>query len=306
MQAIGDPPSRLQAGSCTAHMLDRLVKLFQACYNRRRIHRVWPAFPAHEVVMQMINALARLRSFRLLASAFCGLLLAGTTHAQSEAEDIAAVREVLIATQPNIQIRDIRPSPVAGLFEVNVQGGQVIYASADARFFIPGDLYEARPEGLVNLGEQKRNEWRAELIAAVDEEDMLVYEPRGERKAVLTVFTDVDCPYCRQLHAEVPALNARGIAVRYLAFPRTGLNTETHHKMSSTWCADNPLVMMTSAKRGGDVPQAVCDDPVAEQYRLGREVGVTGTPALVLEDGSILPGYIPAETLAPFLLGEAE
>src|SRR5690606_14606012 len=99
---------------------------------------------------------------------------AAGVSAQEDADRIAAIRDVLVATQPNIQIRDIKPSPVAGLYEVNVQGGQVIYVSEDARYFIPGDLYEARPEGLVNLGEQKRNEWRAELIAALDEEDMLV------------------------------------------------------------------------------------------------------------------------------------
>lgn len=94
-----------------------------------------------------------------------------------------------------------------------------------------------------------------------------------------------------------------GIAVRYLAFPRTGLNTETHIKMVSTWCADDPNVMFTSAARGGEVPAASCEDPVAAQYQLGREVGVTGTPALVLEDGTILPGYVPADTLAGYLLG---
>jgi thiol:disulfide interchange protein DsbC len=131
---------------------------------------------------------------------------------------------------------------------------------------------------------------------------MVVYEAVGERKATLTVFTDVDCPYCRKLHAEVEALNDMGIAVRYLAFPRTGLNTETHIKMISTWCAPDRLAMMTSAKRGGDVPKADCENPVASQYQLGREVGVTGTPALVLEDGTILPGYVPAATLGSYLL----
>lgn len=255
--------------------------------------------------MQNSKAPAQPGFLRVFLLALAGLLFTLPALAQ-EGEDAqaAAIRKVLESTQPTIQIQNVQPSPMAGLYEVNIQGGQVIYASADARYFLPGELYEARPEGLVNLGEQKRNAWRAERIAALDESDMLVYEPKGERKAVLTVFTDVDCPYCRKLHAEVPALNDMGIAVRYLAFPRTGLETETHRKMVSTWCADDPLSMMTSAKRGGEVPPADCDDPVAEQYQLGREVGVTGTPALVLKDGTILPGYVPAETLAPYLLGE--
>src|SRR5690606_23915808 len=184
--------------------------------------------------------------------------------------------------------------------------GQTIYVSRDAKYLIPGDLYQADGEGIVNLGDERRNDIRRDKIAALDEKDMIVYEAEGERKATVTVFTDVDCPYCRKLHGEVAELNQMGIAVRYLAFPRTGLNTETHHKMISTWCNDNPKAMMTAAKRGADVPAADCamKEQIEQQYRLGREVGVTGTPALVLEDGTMLPGYVPAATLGPALLNK--
>lgn len=168
--------------------------------------------------------------------------------------------------------------------------------------FMEGDLYEVTNGGLINLGERKRNVIRAEKIAAIDESEMIIYEPADGRKATITVFTDVDCPYCRKLHGEIEELNALGIAVRYLAYPRTGLNTETHFKMISTWCAEDPKAMLTSAKRGAGVPPADCDNPIARHYQLGREVGVTGTPALVLEDGTILPGYIPAQTLAGYIL----
>ncbi|MDT8399101.1 MAG: thioredoxin fold domain-containing protein [Pseudomonadales bacterium] len=242
----------------------------------------------------------------LPAFVFIGSLFAGSSvfaQNQSEAGQIAAIREILTLTQPNMQLGEIKPSPISGLYEVNIQNGQVIYASSDARYFIPGDLYEVAPEGLVNLGDEKRNAARAAKIAAVDENDMVIFDAKGERKAVLTVFTDVDCPYCRKLHAEVPQLNDMGIAVRYLAYPRTGLDTETYVKMVSTWCADDRRSVFTSAQRGGKIASAQCDNPVASQYRLGREVGVTGTPALVLEDGTILPGYIPAETLAGYMLG---
>lgn len=247
-------------------------------------------------------------SLHLVQRALLVLLLSvasPVTFAQpeaGEAEQIAAIRALLTTTQPGLLVGDIRLSPVDGLYEVSIQNGQSIFVSRDAKFFIPGDLYEARADGLVNLGETRRNELRRDKIAALDEADMIVYEPAGERKATLTVFTDVDCPYCRKLHAEIEALNAYGIAVRYLAFPRTGLNTETHAKMISTWCADDPEAMMTSAKRGAEIPVARCDDPIASQYELGREVGVTGTPALVLEDGTIMPGYVPADTLAKYLL----
>lgn len=228
------------------------------------------------------------------------LLLASSTlwADTGDSGEIAAIRALLNKTQPNIEVGEIVRSPVEGLYEVGIQNGQTIYVSHDAKYLIPGDLYQAQSEGLINLGEGRRNELRREKIAALDEADMIVFEAQGERKATVTVFTDVDCPYCRKLHGEVAELNAMGIAVRYLGFPRTGLNTETYHKMVSTWCAENPQAMMTSAKRGADIPEADCPNKIAEQYRLGREVGVTGTPALVLEDGTMLPGYVPAKTLA--------
>ncbi len=222
---------------------------------------------------------------------------------QGDAAEIEAIRALLTSTQQGMEIGDIVLNPI-GMYEVSIQNGQSIYVSRDAKFLIPGDLYEAKAEGLVNLGELRRNTIRRERIAALDEADMIIFEPEGERKATLTVFTDVDCPYCRKLHAEIEALNGYGIAVRYLAFPRTGLNTETSAKMISTWCAADRQAMMTSATRGGDVPVAECENPIAEQYQLGREVGVTGTPALVLEDGTIMPGYVEAAVLAGYLLGE--
>jgi thiol:disulfide interchange protein DsbC len=225
---------------------------------------------------------------------------------KADAQEVAAIRELLATTQPGMAIGAITPSPVPSLYEVAIGNGQTIYVTRDAKFFIPGDLYEAQADGLVNLGENRRNIIRRDRIAELDEKDMIVFEPEGARKATITVFTDVDCPYCRKLHDEIEALNDFGIAVRYLAFPRTGLNTETHAKMVSTWCAEDPKAMLTSAKRGGDVPPAECENPVASQYQLGRQVGVTGTPALVLEDGTMMPGYVPAQTLADYLLGDGQ
>lgn len=230
-------------------------------------------------------------------------LFAQTSPEQDAA--IARIRDVLGISMSNLDVTEITPSPIAGLYEITLENAQVIYASEDARYFIPGDLFEVLPQGVVNRGEEKRNDLRAQKIAAVPESDMIIFEPEDGRKATITVFTDVDCPYCRQLHGEIDRLNELGIAVRYLAFPRTGLNTETHEKMISTWCAEDPRAMLTSATRGGEVPHAECDNPVAREYMLGRDVGVTGTPALVLEDGTILPGYVPADTLAEYLLGPA-
>lgn len=263
------------------------------------------------------NSRARDRVFASLRrgrSAFVALLAAallfsGTSlQAQTTTDEaaIAAIRALLTTTQPGMEVGSIVASPVVGLYEVSIQNGQSIYVSGDARYLIPGDMYEAGGEGLVNLGESRRNDLRRDRLAALDEADMIIFPATGDSKATLTVFTDVDCPYCRQLHGEVGELNSYGISVRYLAFPRTGLGTETHEKMVSAWCAPDRKAIFTAAKRGASVPKAVCNDPVAEQYELGKELGVTGTPALVFDDGTMLPGYIPAATLAEYLLESAE
>ncbi|MGV3591858.1 MAG: disulfide isomerase DsbC N-terminal domain-containing protein, partial [Gammaproteobacteria bacterium] len=213
--------------------------------------------------MRIVFLVKSLLSTLLLHLLFIALPAAADD--KGDPAEIAAIRTLLATTQEGMKVGDIVLSPI-GLYEVSIQNGQSIYVSPDAKYLIPGDLYEARGQGLVNLGEERRNDIRRERIAALDEKDMIVFAPEGERKATITVFTDVDCPYCRKLHAEIEALNAYGIAVRYLAFPRTGLNTETHAKMISTWCADDPKAMMTAATRGADVPPADCANPVASQY----------------------------------------
>lgn len=255
---------------------------------------------------------AVIRSIFLFAGFFAALLgvarlsaqTSGPAEGPAESDEATAIRTLLGTTQPSMQILGIAPSPVPGLYEVSIQNGQSIYVSADAQYLIPGDLFQAGENGLVNLGELHRNDLRKDKIAALDEKDMIIFPAEGESKATVTVFTDVDCPYCRKLHGDIAELNKLGITLRYLAFPRTGLDTETHYKMVSTWCAEDRKAMFTAAKRGGDVPPADCDNPVAAQYELGREVGVTGTPALVFEDGTILPGYVPAATLAQYLFSE--
>jgi thiol:disulfide interchange protein DsbC len=252
------------------------------------------------VSLTFLASRVRLPQLQALLFALFG---ASVAHADQDSE-IASIRTLLGSTQPGMVIDAVVPSPVAGLYEVQIQNGQALYVSADAKYLIPGDLFEARTEGLVNLGEARRNDLRQQKIAALDEKDMIIYPASAEEKAVLTVFTDVDCPYCRKLHGEMAELNGMGVTVRYLAFPRTGLDTETSAKMISTWCAEDREAMFTAAKRGTDVPPVDCDSPVEEQYQLGREVGVTGTPALVFDDGSIVPGYIPAATLAQYLFTE--
>lgn len=170
----------------------------------------------------------------------------------------------------------------------------------DVQYLITGDLYQVANNGLLNLTEIERNDYRKTSIAAIDESEKLVFAPERE-KASITVFTDVDCGYCRKLHKEVPELNRMGIAIRYLAYPRAGIQSSTYKKMVSVWCAENPQAALTKAKQGQEIPERNCENPVARHFLLGNEFGVTGTPALVLEDGRLISGYLPAKDLAALL-----
>jgi thiol:disulfide interchange protein DsbC len=128
---------------------------------------------------------------------------------------------------------------------------------------------------------------------------MIVFSPKGQVKASVTVFTDVDCGYCQKLHEEVPALNAKGIEVRYLAYPRAGIGSPSYNKIVSAWCANDQQDALTKLKRRQPIPTNICaGNPVAAQFALGGKMGVRGTPALVLESGRLLPGYMPADRLA--------
>ena len=226
---------------------------------------------------------------------------------QAQSDAVAEnIRESLMATQSGMVIRNVEESPVAGMYMVTLDNLQTIFVSEDARFFIPGELFEMSADGtgMFNRSEEMRNLERTAMIADVPESEMIIFPAKGDSKATLSVFTDVDCPYCRRLHGDVEQLNEMGITVRYMAFPREGLDTPTYQTMVSTWCSDDRTLYFDIATRGGEVPQTSCESPVARQYQLGRRVGVEGTPALVFEDGTIVNGYIPAETLGGYLLAD--
>lgn len=227
----------------------------------------------------------------------------GLVSAQSDASAtpgsqrlVAEIKRVL----PQFPVENVFKLPIPDMYGVELTGGQMLYGTADGKYLFSGDLYEVG-ESIVNLAESRRSVMRKSRLDEVPLEDMVVFAPEGERKTYISVFTDVDCSYCRKLHQEMPAINELGIEVRYLAYPRAGLGTPTHSKMASAWCADNPNDAMTSLKAGRNISSATCDNPTAEQFELGRAVGVTGTPAIVTEDGRLLPGYMPAAALAEAL-----
>jgi thiol:disulfide interchange protein DsbC len=211
----------------------------------------------------------------------------------------AAAREKLLLARPDLPVLGVKKSVLEGYFEVLMQGGMTLYMNATADYFIAGDLFFIEPGGIVNATEKSRTNKRKRLLASLDESEMVVFAPRPElTKATITVFTDIDCGYCRKLHQEVPELNRLGVAVRYLAYPRAGIGSESYDKAVAVWCADNPQKALTNAKAGSVIDMKTCVNPVAEQYSMGDDFGVTGAPAVVYEDGTLQAGYLPAADMA--------
>lgn len=236
----------------------------------------------------------------LAVVAFCGRGLWAELQTEPGQElrmEEEAVRARLAEMLPGMPVSDVHPSPLPGLYTVEMADGSVLYADAEVSHVIAGDMYELTDAGPVNLAEVRRQERRRELLAAVDVSDTIVFAPR-ETKAVVNVFTDVDCGYCRKLHQERGDLADYGIELRYLAYPRAGPESKTYENMVSAWCASDRQRAITRLKQGESVLPKACENPVAEQYRLGALVGVTGTPTLVTPTGELIPGYMPAAELA--------
>lgn len=212
--------------------------------------------------------------------------------------DQAQIEKTLQAAVPQLQIAAISESRLSGVYRVTDELGQVIYSDAKGDFFITGELYSTESGRLVNLTEAERQDKRAGLIAEIPAAQKVTFPASGDEKARITVFTDIDCGYCRKLHGEVAKMNELGITVDYLGFPRAGVGSESYDKLVSVWCSDDRLEAMNRAKAGKSNPSKTCENNVAESYALGGRLGVTGTPAIVLQDGSLVPGYVAADRLA--------
>ncbi len=242
----------------------------------------------------------------MVAGMLTALLLSTGLFAAPQPEVAVAIEveggEKIVAQlqrlRPELPIESVTATPAAGLLAVNLSDGSTYYGTADGRFLLSGDLFSLTGVELVNVSEEGRAVKRRELLATIKTGDTVSFEPAKETKGSLYVFTDVDCGYCRKLHQEVPALNAKGIAVHYLAYPRAGVGSKSYDKIVSAWCADDPQDALTRLKAGQAIDDRTCANPVADQYGLGRALGISGTPAIILQDGTLLPGYMPAEQLA--------
>ena len=205
-------------------------------------------------------------------------------------------KEQLAEKLNDVDPSDISDSPIPSMYQVAV-GSNVAYVTRDGKYVVQGEIIDvANGE---NLTENTRERARVSLLASVDRESMIVFSPKnGEVKHTVTIFTDIDCGYCRQFHREIDKVNELGIEVHYLFYPRTGRDTESWEKADHVWCAGDHNTALTRAKLGGEVPEASCKDtPVEAHFTLGQRVGVRGTPAVFAENGELLGGYLPPATL---------
>jgi thiol:disulfide interchange protein DsbC len=193
------------------------------------------------------------------------------------------------------KLEDLRLSPIPGIFEF-AQGADVSYLTADGKYFIDGNIYDM--DSRENLTEALRTHARVALLAAVPESQMIIFSPSNPRYTI-TVFTDVDCAYCRKLHSQIGELNNLGVRVRYVFFPRTGPGSESWHKAEAVWCSANRNEALTRAKAGGalDMSKTCGETPVAREYALGQSIGVQGTPAIFTANGNLIAGYLPPQEL---------
>lgn len=234
----------------------------------------------------------------------CGLSVVAASawadNAAIETEIEQLIIDKLQQAVPQIPMVGIQQSPLVGVYEVTLGNGERVFVSQDASYFVAGDMFQLSEKGLVNLTNAKRDLVRADRIATVDSSDKITYSPKT-KKASITVFTDVDCGYCQKLHREMADYLNAGIEVSYLAYPRAGVGSSSYDKIVKAWCAKDKNDAMTRLKSGQSVNSASCDNPVADQYQMAVDLGIRGTPAIILESGQLVSGYRPAAELEKIL-----
>lgn len=242
------------------------------------------------------------KPFRLLTTLIALSFVGGTALAQSTSAAASPTkgdpRAAIVKKIDGLKLEDVRMTPVNGIFEIT-RGSDISYSSSDGRYVIIGDLIDLDSDA--NLTENRRRGIRNRLLEAVPEAEMLVFSPKNP-KYTITVFTDIDCGYCRRLHSQMAEYNRLGIGVRYLFYPRSGPNTDSWHKAEAVWCAANRNDALTRAKNGENIKSPKCSaDIVARDWELGHKLALEGTPAIILPSGEKLDGYAPPGELAQYL-----
>jgi thiol:disulfide interchange protein DsbC len=226
---------------------------------------------------------------------FIFILISFSVFVFSDKELISTKLENILPADAVIE--SIEPSVFDGIYKVYYGDLQPIYVSQDGNFFIYGDMYQINSNRIINITNEETKSRRIDLLSSIPSNELIIFKSKNEISAI-TVFTDVDCGYCRKLHSQISEYNKVGITVKYAAFPRSGIGTQTFTRMVGAWCADDPKKVITDLKNDKKLNLDFCDDqPIAKHYVIGQKLGISGTPAIITPDGELIPGYVSPEEL---------
>ncbi len=214
--------------------------------------------------------------------------------AEEESAELQMVRDIVSEHFAEIGPEDVFESPIDGWYTIR-KGAIIAYITGDGRYLLQGDLIDLKDNS--NLSELSRNDARVKMMTAVPNEDLIVFSPEKVEHTV-SIFTDIDCTFCRRLHAQIDQYMAQGIEIRYFLYPRNGPTSPSWAKAESVWCANDRNEALTLAKLDKEYPTRTCDSSiVSNHYAIGQDVGLRGTPAIVLDDGTLFSGYLPPDKL---------
>ena len=212
-------------------------------------------------------------------------------------QDLILLKEKINKILPEgVNVREITYSQERDIFIVDIGDIQPIYVLPNTEYIILGDIFSLKGDRPESETEKDKGKLRLKILADLNQESFIKFKSNNE-KAILTVFTDVECTYCRKFHSEINEYLANGVSINYLAFPRTGIDSSSYEKMVAAWCSNEKKESITNLKNDIDIEMNSCENPVENHFEIGRRIGVTGTPAIITQTGLLLPGYIPANEL---------
>ena len=212
-------------------------------------------------------------------------------------QDLILLKEKISKILPEgVNVREITYSQERDIFIVDIGDIQPIYVLPNTEYIILGDIFSLKGDKPESETEKDKGKLRLKILADLNQESFIKFKSNNE-KAVLTVFTDVECTYCRKFHSEIDEYLANGVSINYLAFPRTGIDSSSYEKMVAAWCSNEKKESITNLKNDINIEMNSCENPVENHFEIGRRIGVTGTPAIITQTGLLLPGYIPANEL---------
>ena len=212
-------------------------------------------------------------------------------------QDLILLKEKINKILPEgVNVKEITYSQERDIFIVDIGDIQPIYVLPNTEYIILGDIFSLKGDKPESETEKDKGKLRLKILADLNQESFIKFKSNNE-KTVLTVFTDVECTYCRKFHSEIDEYLANGVSINYLAFPRTGIDSSSYEKMVAAWCSNEKKESITNLKNDIDIEMNSCENPVENHFEIGRRIGVTGTPAIITQTGLLLPGYIPVNEL---------